>query len=328
MNVSCEGPPARAVASMAGHPIRGWSSDWSYGHNDNSWLGTSIEQADKAKLRAKYMAIGGTGNYHALCTFEDDLYLRRRVSKASWKKLPAPPLHGATIVQIAIFSTDFDFRQFDIVDGGVSPMALTVITDDARVLMLSYEADTRLKSSGWNEVVYGPQGVAATDDTQLRARQVAIGNVAQSEGYLTPLVGIVTREGMPVVLFPRKFSDVNGGESTPYAEQLWDDSACRKIACGNCLVMGIDMDGSVWGHGCETMPRESEMQHGETWFDNEPEKSGVQVVDIDVYERDIVAVTATGTIHCWTRDYDMLKGIRNAVWNRETGKREGTLREN
>ena len=81
----------------AGHPIRGWSSDWSYGHNDNSWLGTSIEQADKAKLRAKYMAIGGTGNYHALCTFEDDLYLRRRVSKASWKKLPAPPLHGATI---------------------------------------------------------------------------------------------------------------------------------------------------------------------------------------------------------------------------------------
>ena len=41
---------------MAGHPIRGWSSDWSYGHNDNSWLGTSIEQADTAKLRAKYMA--------------------------------------------------------------------------------------------------------------------------------------------------------------------------------------------------------------------------------------------------------------------------------
>ena len=223
------------------------------------------------------------------------------------------------------FSSEFDFQQFDIMDGGVSPMALAILTDDARVLTLCYEADTELKSSGWKEAVYGQQDVPVpNDDKKIRAQQVAIGNLAQSDGYLTPLIGMLNDNGMPVVLYPMKYSNVNGGEPTPYAKQLWGDTPSRKIACGDCLVMGIDADGSLWGHGCKSMPREEEMQYGGTWLENEFEKSGVEVVDVDVYQRAVVAVTADGTLHCWTRDYDMLNGIREAVWNHEKKCVEGT----
>ena len=291
-----------------------WSSDWVYGWNDASWLGASIASAEKAKLQAKHMAIGGDGNYHAICTFDDNILLRRRVSKASWKKVTPPPLNGASIVNITIHSTEFDFQQFDIMDGAVSPMALAVVTDDARVLMLAYEADTQLRSSGWKEVMYGPQGVPITDDNRLRARMVSIGNLDQSEGYLTPLVGMLDDDGMPVVLCPRKFSDVKGGEPAPYAKRLWGDVPSRKLACGNSLVVGIDADGSVWGHGVESMPQGACSMHhgGETWFENTFEKSGVEVVDIDAYGRDVAAVTSDGMIHCWTRDYGMLHGIYDA----------------
>ena len=216
---------------------------------------------------------------------------------------------------MAIHSTEFDFRQFDIMDGGVSPMALVVITDDARVLMLAYEADTALRSSGWKELMCGEQGVPMTDDNRLRARMVSIGNLDQPDnGYLTPLVGMLDDDGMPIVLCPRKFADVHGGEATPYAQRLWSDVPSRKLACGYSLVMGIDADGSVWGHGVRSMPQgPSSMHHGgETWFENTYEKSGVEVVDIDVYGRDIVAVTTSGAIHCWTRDYGMLHGIYDA----------------
>ena len=291
-----------------------WSSDWVYGCDSASWLGCSIASAERAKLQAKHMAIGGDGNYHAICTCDDNIFLRRRVSKASWKKVTPPPLRGSSIKQMVIHSTEFDFRQFDIMDGGISPMVLAVITDDARVLMLEYEADTQLKSSGWKEVSHGPQGVPITDDSRLRARQVSIGNLDQSEGYLTPLIGLLDEDGMPVVLSPRKFSDVNCGEPTPYAMRLWNDTPSSKLVCGNSLVMGIDSDGSVWAHGVASMPQgASSMYHGgETWLENTFEKSGVEVVDIDVYGRDIVAVTSSGAIHCWTRDYGMLHGIYDA----------------
>jgi hypothetical protein len=56
-------------------------------------------------------------------------------------------------------------------------------------------------------------------------------------------------------------------------------------------VMCIDVDGTLWSCRCKSLL--GKMQHGQTWLDNEFKKSGVEVVDVDVYERDIVAVTAT-----------------------------------
>ena len=293
----------RAVQERLQPPSE-WSSNSCFNYGGfvcKSFLSERIANLP-AGATVKHLAVGGEGNYVALCTLDDTLYCCSDKNKAKWRQLPAPPLRDATVAQLLIRSADFDFQQFDIMSGGVNPFELLVLGSDGRLLRLTMAADTKVSLSGWQEVSLGAQlrlegnVPAHYARRELRATYACLGDSSANGGAL---IGFITTNGEPGVCYSKTFSNVNGGEPFESAVVLWSNPPCVKVACGTGLLVGIDADGSLWR--CESSQWHPFSCDGFI-SENESVESGVQVVDVDVHCRDIVAVTEDGTIHMWTRD--------------------------